>query len=68
MSYFVEATMSDVKSYNRFGKLQVPLMDVLIRVERGAKLTQECSSFTDPGDDWNKLLLDGKCIGYWEGY
>ena len=68
MPYITEATMDDVQSYSKFNKLNKPVEEVEAEVANGAKLTQRQSSFSDPGDDWNELLLDGKRIGWWPGY
>jgi len=56
------------KDFARFNKLTVPVEDVEKAVANGAKLEVEESLFGDPGDDYNKLLLDGVQVGFWEGY
>jgi len=38
------------------------------KIAKGAKLTMECSSASDPGGDYTRVLLDGVEIARMEGY
>jgi hypothetical protein len=49
-------------------KLQMSKEDIQRAVDDGAKLELEESEFSDPGDDYSALLLDGKRVGYCAGY
>ena len=37
-------------------------------ISAGAQVEMECSSFTDPGEDWSRLLVNGKVITTRGGY
>jgi hypothetical protein len=37
-------------------------------IDAGAQAEMECSSFTDPGDDWSRLLVNGKSVIERSGY
>lgn len=34
----------------------------------GKKVEWQHSSFNDPGDDWNKVLVDDECVFHQDGY
>lgn len=38
------------------------------QIAAGARVEMECSSFTDPGDDWSRLLVDDQVVSERGGY
>lgn len=36
--------------------------------DNGKNVEWECSSFSDPGNDWNKVLIDGLEVWHQDGY
>lgn len=41
---------------------------VQAEIDAGAQVEMECSSFTDHGDDWSRLLVNGRVITTRRGY
>lgn len=62
-----KATVQDVEDFDRARKLQISLEEARRHVEAG-ELVYEGSVFSDPGDDYTKLMWCGDVVGYWEGY
>lgn len=62
------ATVKDVESFNGYKKLNVSFEEAK-RLAESNQLTLEQSVFSDPGDDYNKLVSsDGRVVGFWPGY
>ena len=40
----------------------------LADIDGGAVVEMECSSFRDHGDDWSRLLVNGKVVSHRGGY
>lgn len=73
MPYTVATDLNHLRDYERAKKLTMPMEEVEKKIDAGAELIQECSSFSDPGDDWTAMWLeypDGskECIAFWPGY
>jgi hypothetical protein len=51
----------------RANKLTIPLTEALALVEAG-KLDYVESCFKDPGEDYTKLVHDGKTVAFMAGY
>lgn len=62
------ADMDDVEAFAYFKHLEADPVRVRIAVEGGAALDVEETLADDAGEDYSKLMLDGKQIGYWPGY
>jgi len=60
--------MTDVNSFDRWGKLKVTPKEISERVGGGEELFYEESLFSDPGEDYTALYLGNEQVGYWEGY
>ena len=41
---------------------------VMKQIADGAKVEVECSAFTDPGEDYTKLMVNDECVLYSPGY
>ena len=62
-------TVTEYKNFIRFGcKDPMPADEVQRKVEAGSTLVKVESSFTDPGDDYCAVELDGQQIAYVPGY
>ena len=68
MPYRKDATLQDAEMFQRFHMLWIDFEELKRSLASGAHLEQECSTCSDPGDDYVALLLDGQRIGYWPGY
>jgi hypothetical protein len=61
-------TENDLNSFDRAGKLTLPLSQIQERMEKGEKLIYQESLFSDPGQDYTALFLGGEQVGFWPGY
>lgn len=68
MPYKKKATVFDASLFASAGQLRVSMHEVEARLADGATLEIEHSSFSDPGGDYSRLLLDDEVIAYAPGY
>lgn len=68
MPYTKTATLIEASLFASLGALQVSLDELTTLVDAGAKLELEQSTFGDEGEDYSRLLLDKKVIGFIPGY
>jgi len=69
-----DAKKFDLDTFDRFDKLNIPREQVDQRIREGEVLKLVESSFSEPGPDYNKLVLRDpdtgreQLVAYWEGY
>ncbi len=68
MSYTKKITIKDLEIFTQLFKINIPIDEVRKRIDNGEQLTETCSSFTDPGEDWGEISLNGQTIATWTGY
>lgn len=66
MSYF--EVIKTEEQAGLWGKSEEVKAMVKAALAEGKEVKFEHSSFSDPGPDWSKILIDGKCIDYTPGY
>ena len=70
MPHMKKAGRFDVEGHYRAGVTlkDAPSLEEVLALADEGKVHMECSSFTDPGEDYTALVVDGKRITYWPGY
>ncbi len=70
MPHLKEVGDEDVRNHYRCAQILrgAPSLEEAIELAGKGKLKLECSSFSDPGEDYTALSLEGKRITYWPGY
>jgi hypothetical protein len=63
-----EATKADVEQFNAFRKTRLTVEQFEESKRRGDKVEFEESLFSDPGDDYTALYVNGTRVGHWSGY
>lgn len=61
------ATIDDVLAFDGFKKLIITKEEAINLVTKGILQYQE-TIFSDEGEDYTKLISNGKVIGYWAGF
>jgi hypothetical protein len=62
------AGMTEVRTFDLLGGLTVSVDEIRGMVAAGAQLELEESRFDDDGNDYCRLVLNGKVIGHLNGY
>jgi len=72
MSYTRKITLTELRTFESFGKLIVSFDTIRKQVNAGARLICICSSIDEPGDDWTDVYVEHKdgnrdLVARWEG-